>query len=155
GPLGGNDRGVCHLRRRIRGAAGRRRDLRPLRRPHRPQVDADRDAAGHGPGDVRRGAGADLREHRRLGRRRFSQGVGVGGEWGGSVLMSMEWARSNRSRGFIASWPQFGVPCGLFLANLAVLAFSQMSGDSFLAWGWRVPFMLSIVLVGVGLYIRL
>src|SRR5438034_4249343 len=55
---------------------------------------------------------------------RFIQGVGVGGEWGGSVLMSMEWASSNHSRGFIASWPQFGVPCGLFLANLAVLAFS-------------------------------
>src|SRR6201987_5156259 len=86
---------------------------------------------------------------------RFIQGVGVGGEWGGSVLMSMEWARTDHSRGFIASWPQFGVPCGLFLANLAVLAFSQMAGDQFLAWGWRVPFALSIVLVGVGLYIRL
>ncbi|MES2030577.1 MAG: MFS transporter [Pseudomonadota bacterium] len=86
---------------------------------------------------------------------RFIQGIGVGGEWGGSVLMSMEWARSNQSRGLIASWPQFGVPCGLFLANLAVLAFSQMSGDQFLSWGWRVPFLLSLLLVGVGLYIRL
>lgn len=86
---------------------------------------------------------------------RFIQGVGVGGEWGGSVLMSMEWARDDRSRGLIASWPQFGVPCGLFLANLAVLAFSQMAGDQFLAWGWRIPFALSIILVGVGLYIRL
>jgi metabolite-proton symporter len=86
---------------------------------------------------------------------RFIQGVGVGGEWGGSVLMSMEWARTDRSRGFIASWPQFGVPCGLFLANLAVLAFSQMSGEQFLTWGWRIPFALSLVLVGVGLYIRL
>jgi metabolite-proton symporter len=86
---------------------------------------------------------------------RFIQGVGVGGEWGGSVLMSMEWAKNDRSRGFIASWPQFGVPCGLFLANLAVLAFSQMSGDSFLAWGWRIPFALSLILVAVGLYIRL
>jgi len=86
---------------------------------------------------------------------RFIQGVGVGGEWGGSVLMSMEWARNNHSRGLIASWPQFGVPCGLFLANLAVLAFSQMSGEHFLAWGWRIPFALSLVLVGVGLYIRL
>jgi MFS family permease len=86
---------------------------------------------------------------------RFIQGVGVGGEWGGSVLMSMEWARNDRSRGLIASWPQFGVPCGLFMANLAVLAFSQMSGEQFLAWGWRIPFALSIVLVGVGLYIRL
>lgn len=86
---------------------------------------------------------------------RFIQGVGVGGEWGGSVLMSMEWARNDRSRGLIASWPQFGVPCGLFLANLAVLVFSQMAGDQFLAWGWRIPFALSIILVGVGLYVRL
>jgi metabolite-proton symporter len=86
---------------------------------------------------------------------RFIQGVGVGGEWGGSVLMSMEWARTDHSRGFIASWPQFGVPCGLFLSNLAVFAFSQMSGDQFLAWGWRIPFALSLLLVGVGLYIRL
>src|SRR2546430_15606237 len=66
---------------------------------------------------------------------RFIQGIGVGGEWGGSVLMAMEWARSNRSRGFLASWPQFGVPCGLFLANLAVLIFSRMSGEQFLHWG--------------------
>src|ERR1700704_3662937 len=86
---------------------------------------------------------------------RFIQGIGVGGEWGGSVLMSMEWARSNHSRGLVASWPQFGVPCGLFLANLAVLSFSALSGDQFLSWGWRVPFLLSIVLVGVGLWIRL
>jgi MFS family permease len=86
---------------------------------------------------------------------RFIQGIGVGGEWGGSVLMSMEWARNDRSRGLIASWPQFGVPCGLFLANLAVLAFSQMSGAQFLTWGWRSPFALSLILVGVGLYIRL
>src|SRR6202012_6144356 len=86
---------------------------------------------------------------------RFIQGVGVGGEWGGSVLMSMEWARNDNSRGLVASWPQFGVPFGLFLANLAVLAFSQMSGEQFLTWGWRLPFALSLVLVGVGLYIRL
>jgi len=79
----------------------------------------------------------------------------VGGEWGGSVLMSMEWAKTNEHRGFIASWPQFGVPAGLFLANLAVLAFSHISGDQFLVWGWRLPFVLSIVLVAVGLYIRL
>jgi len=86
---------------------------------------------------------------------RFIQGVGVGGEWGGSVLMSMEWTRTNAHRGFAASWPQFGVPAGLFLANLAVLAFSGGTGDAFLDWGWRVPFALSIVLVGIGLYIRL
>jgi metabolite-proton symporter len=86
---------------------------------------------------------------------RFVQGVGVGGEWGGSVLMSMEWARTSGHRGFIASWPQFGVPCGLFLANLAVLGFSWLSGDQFLTWGWRLPFVLSLVLVAIGLWIRL
>jgi MFS family permease len=86
---------------------------------------------------------------------RALQGIGVGGEWGGSVLLSMEWARHHNQRGFITSWPQFGGPAGLFLANLAVLAFSQMSGDAFLSWGWRIPFALSIVLVGIGLWIRL
>ena len=86
---------------------------------------------------------------------RFIQGVGVGGEWGGSVLMSMEWTKTNAHRGFAASWPQFGVPAGLFAANLAVLALSAISGDAFLTWGWRVPFFLSIILVAIGLYIRL
>src|SRR6266404_5001302 len=86
---------------------------------------------------------------------RFIQGVGVGGEWGGSVLLSMEWARTTAHRGFIASWPQFGVPSGLFLANFAALAMSEIAGDQFLSWGWRVPFFISIVLVAIGLYIRL
>jgi MFS family permease len=86
---------------------------------------------------------------------RVLQGIGVGGEWGGSVLIAMEWARTNKSRGLVASWPQFGVPCGLFLSNLAVLGFSRWSGDQFLTWGWRIPFALSIILVGVGLWVRL
>ena len=86
---------------------------------------------------------------------RFIQGVGVGGEWGGSVLLSMEWARTNRHRGFITSWPQFGGPAGLFLANMAVLVGSAISGKQFLDWGWRIPFFLSIVMVAVGLWIRL
>ena len=86
---------------------------------------------------------------------RLIQGIGVGGEWGGSVLLSMEWARHNNERGFLASWPQFGGPAGLGLANLAVLIFSYWSGDQFLVWGWRIPFALSIVLVGIGLWIRL
>jgi MFS family permease len=86
---------------------------------------------------------------------RTVQGIGVGGEWGGSVLMSMEWARTSAHRGFIAAWPQWGVPAGLFLANLALLAFSAIAGPQFIAWGWRVPFIFSIVLVGIGLYIRL
>jgi metabolite-proton symporter len=86
---------------------------------------------------------------------RMIQGIGVGGEWGGSVLLAMEWSRHHHERGLVASWPQFGVPCGLFLSNLAVLAFSALSGDQFNTWGWRLPFALSIVLVGVGLWIRL
>src|SRR6267378_2027277 len=86
---------------------------------------------------------------------RFIQGLGIGGEWGGATLMSMEWARTDAHRGFITSWPQWGGPAGLFFANLAVLAFSAISGDQFLTWGWRVPFWLSIVMVAVGLYIRL
>jgi MFS family permease len=86
---------------------------------------------------------------------RMLQGIGVGGEWGGSVLLAMEWSKTHDQRGFVASWPQFGVPCGLFLSNLAVLAFSFWTGDQFNVWGWRLPFALSIVLVGVGLWIRL
>jgi MFS family permease len=86
---------------------------------------------------------------------RMIQGIGVGGEWGGSVLLAMEWSRTQKQRGLIASWPQFGVPCGLLLSNLAVLAFSSWAGADFLTWGWRVPFALSIILVGVGLWIRL
>jgi MFS family permease len=85
---------------------------------------------------------------------RFVQGVGVGGEWGGSVLLSMEWGHKGR-RGLIASWPQFGVPVGLFLANGALLIMSNIAGKGFLTWGWRVPFYFSIVLVAVGLYVRL
>jgi MFS family permease len=86
---------------------------------------------------------------------RLIQGIGVGGEWGGSVLLAMEWAQTNKHRGFISSWPQFGAPAGLFLANLAVLVFSWLSGDQFLTWGWRIPFFISIIMVGVGLWIRL
>src|SRR5271167_2078949 len=86
---------------------------------------------------------------------RMIQGIGVGGEWGGSVLLAMEWSRTHGQRGLVASWPQFGVPCGLLLSNLAVLAFSAWSGDQFVTWGWRIPFALSIILVGVGLWIRL
>src|SRR5487761_1693860 len=59
---------------------------------------------------------------------RVVQGIGVGGEWGGSVLLSMEWSRTHGQRGLVAAWPQFGVPCGLFLANLAILGFSTWAG---------------------------
>ena len=86
---------------------------------------------------------------------RLIQGIGVGGEWGGSVLLAMEWARSNKNRGFLSSWPQFGAPAGFFLANCMVLLFSWLSGDQFKVWGWRIPFLLSVVMVGVGMWIRL
>jgi MFS family permease len=86
---------------------------------------------------------------------RFIQGIGVGGEWGGATLVAMEWAKTNAHRGFITAWPQWGAPAGLFVANIAVLVFSAISGDHFLDWGWRVPFWISIVMVGIGLWIRL
>ncbi|MFZ0608626.1 MAG: MFS transporter [Xanthobacteraceae bacterium] len=86
---------------------------------------------------------------------RAVQGIGVGGEWGGSVLMSMEWSRTHGQRGLVASWPQFGVPCGLLLSTGAIAIFSYWTGDQFAVWGWRIPFALSIVLVGIGLWIRL
>ncbi|HEX3401610.1 MAG TPA: MFS transporter [Acetobacteraceae bacterium] len=86
---------------------------------------------------------------------RLVQGIGVGGEWGGSVLLAMEWANTNNNRGFLSAWPQFGAPAGLFLANVAVLAFSWLSGDQFYTWGWRIPFLLSLIMVGIGLWIRL
>jgi len=86
---------------------------------------------------------------------RMLQGIGVGGEWGGSVLISMEWSRGVGSRGLVASFPQFGVPAGLFLANLAILGFSAYSGAAFNNWGWRIPFFLSSLLVGIGLWIRI
>ena len=86
---------------------------------------------------------------------RIFQGIGVGGEWGGSVLMSMEWGDKSR-RGLMASWPQLGVPVGLLLSTALLRIMSgTTSSDAFESWGWRVPFLLSIVLVGIGLYVRL
>ncbi len=85
---------------------------------------------------------------------RIVQGLGVGGEWGGSVLIAMEWGPANR-RGLFASWPQLGVPLGLLLSTGLVSIMSALTGPDFLTWGWRVPFLLSIFLVGVGLYVRL
>lgn len=86
---------------------------------------------------------------------RICQGLGVGGEWGGSVLLSMEWGHRGK-RGFFASWPQFGVPVGLLLSTAVVAIMLRLApGAAFADWGWRVPFLISIVLVAVGLYIRL
>jgi MHS family shikimate/dehydroshikimate transporter-like MFS transporter len=85
---------------------------------------------------------------------RFVQGVGVGGEWGGAVLLALEYAHRG-PRGFFASWPQVGVPLGL-LSSTGVLALfeSTLSPEAFLAWGWRVPFYLSGLLIVIGLVIR-
>jgi len=85
---------------------------------------------------------------------RIAQGFGVGGEWGGAVLMAVEHAPPDR-RGFYGSWPQVGVPAGLVLATGVFYVFSSLPEDQFLSWGWRVPFLLSALLVGVGLLIRL
>jgi MFS family permease len=88
---------------------------------------------------------------------RLLQGIAVGGEWGGSVLLAMEWGNKRR-RGFVASWPQFGVPVGLILGNGAVILFANTVGNfdsaSFTA-GWRWPFWFSLVLVAIGLFVRL
>ncbi|GAB3589638.1 MFS transporter [Angustibacter peucedani] len=86
---------------------------------------------------------------------RVLQGVAVGGEWSGSVLLSMEWGDQKR-RGLMGSWPQLGVAIGLILSTAMLTLFNNVaSEEAFLSWGWRVPFLLSLVLVMIGLYIRL
>jgi metabolite-proton symporter len=86
---------------------------------------------------------------------RFAQGIGVGGEWGGAVLMAVEHS-TGENRGFHGSWPQMGVPAGL-LASTGVftLVSTTLTPEQFIAWGWRIPFLLSVLLIGVGLFVRL
>ena len=86
---------------------------------------------------------------------RFAQGIGVGGEWGGAVLMAVEHS-AGRKRGFHGSWPQMGVPAGMLLSTIVFsICSSTFSEAQFFQWGWRVPFLLSVILIGVGLFIRL
>ncbi|MEV8289229.1 MFS transporter [Streptomyces niveus] len=86
---------------------------------------------------------------------RFIQGIGVGGEWGGAVLMAVEHA-PERKKAFYGSFPQMGVPGGLIIANLVFLGLTtNLSDEAFLDWGWRVPFLASAVMVIAGLVIRL
>jgi MFS transporter, MHS family, shikimate and dehydroshikimate transport protein len=86
---------------------------------------------------------------------RMLQGIGVGGEWGGAVLMSVEHAPTGR-RGLFGSFPQMGVPAGLLLSTVMFAVMQAATSEAaFLSWGWRVPFLVSIVLVGVGLFIRM
>jgi len=86
---------------------------------------------------------------------RFAQGFGVGGEWGGAVLLAVEHSGGDR-RGFHGAWPQMGVPFGLLLSTgLFAFLSAHMSEASFLAWGWRIPFLVSVALVAIGLFVRL
>ena len=85
---------------------------------------------------------------------RLTQGFAVGGEWGGAAIIAVENAPKGR-RGFFGSWPQIGVSCGLLLGTGAVAISQAISGDQFIVWGWRLPFLVSVLLAAVGLYIRL
>ena len=85
---------------------------------------------------------------------RFIQGFGVGGEWGGAVLMAVEHGHKGQ-RGLYGSWVQAGVPVGLLLSTAVYALCSSLPEKQFLAWGWRIPFLLGIALLGVGMFIRL
>jgi metabolite-proton symporter len=86
---------------------------------------------------------------------RLVQGFGVGGQWGGAVLMTVEHAPAGK-RGFYGSWPQIGVPAGLLTSTIVFRLFLRgLPAEQFLSWGWRIPFLLSIVLVAIGLLIRM
>ena len=86
---------------------------------------------------------------------RFVQGLAIGGQWGGALLLVAESAPSNR-RGFYSSFAQVGVAFGLILGNVVLLAIAAVISDTaFITWGWRVPFLLSIVLIGIAIYINL
>ena len=86
---------------------------------------------------------------------RFAQGIAIGGQWGGAVLIATENAPAQR-RGFYGSFAQVGAPVGVILANLAFLLVSaNTSPEAFMQWGWRVPFLVSIVLIGLALFVQL
>jgi metabolite-proton symporter len=86
---------------------------------------------------------------------RFAQGLAVGGQWGGAALLAIENAPKDK-RGFYGSFAQIGVPVGVVTANLIFLAMTaSLAPEAFAAWGWRVPFLLSVILVGLGLYVQL
>ena len=85
---------------------------------------------------------------------RLAQGFGLGGEWGGAVLMAVEHAPAHR-RGFYGSWPQLGAFVGLLASTLVFRAVSKLPEADFLSWGWRIPFLVSFLLVAVGVWIRM
>ena len=86
---------------------------------------------------------------------RFVQGLAIGGQWGGAMLLVTESAPSNR-RGYYGAFAQAGAPMGVILANLAFLAIgAAVSDEAFLSWGWRIPFLASVILIGISLYVQL
>src|SRR5918912_1010618 len=86
---------------------------------------------------------------------RFCQGLAVGGQWGGAVLLATEYAPPDR-RGFYGSFAQIGVPVGLVLGNAFFLVLTTLqTPDAFEAWGWRIPFLASVILIGIAMYIQL
>ena len=86
---------------------------------------------------------------------RFLQGLAVGGQWGGAVLLATEYAPEGK-RGYYGSFAQMGVPVGLVLGNTIFLVLSEIFGEqAFAAWAWRIPFLLSVILIGIALYIQL
>ena len=145
---------------RVPRAADRLGALRALRRSHRPQDDARRRAAHDGCLDGRDrhaatyetiGIAAPLL----LALCRFGQGLGLGGEWGGAVLLAVENAPPGK-RAWYGMFPQLGAPIGFLVFRGVFLALSGwLTNDQFLAFGWRIPFLASAALVAVGLYIRL
>lgn len=84
---------------------------------------------------------------------RLLQGIGIGGEWGGALLLAVEYAPQHR-RGFFGSVPQVGIPVGMVLGTLVLSLMTLLPDEDFLAWGWRIPFILSALLVVLGLWIR-
>jgi MFS family permease len=86
---------------------------------------------------------------------RFIQGLAIGGQWGGAMLLVTESAPQNR-RGYYGAFAQAGAPVGVILANLAFLAIgATISDDSFMSWGWRIPFLASVILIGISMYVQL
>ncbi|MEO3973752.1 MFS transporter [Streptomyces sp. CAU 1734] len=85
---------------------------------------------------------------------RVAQGIGIGGEWGSAVLLSTEHGPPGR-RGFLSSWPAMGFAVALFGSNLTFVLISKLPEEDFLTWGWRLPFLASSVLVGIGVWVRL
>ena len=159
--VGAAARCLCELQRRVPRTAARRQRVRPFRRSHRTQVDAGRLAAVDGRLDHGRSPVCRPTRPRAGWRRsllcllRFGQGFGLGGEWGGAALLAVENAPPG-CRARFGMFPQLGAPVGFIAANGAFLLLGlALTPEQFRAWGWRLPFLASALLVAVGLWVRL